>query len=539
VKSQRWVVALSAATAIALVGLAGPQQADAAPSDPPGSFSQQNLGATLAPGFAAYRIPALAFLGNSTVVAAWDGRPTSAADAPNPNSIVMRRSTDNGSTWSALTVPRAGDPDTAHGGASKDGYSDPSLVWDATAHKLFLFSVYSKDQGFSGSTFGNSDTDRNVLSAQVSESDDLGVTWGAPRLITSVVKPGASSTVPAPGDVQGAFASSGEGIQLRYGTHAGRLVQQYAGTVRQADGSNALQAYSVFSDDHGITWQRGAFVGTGMDENKVVELSDGRVLLNSRNHAGGDRKIAISNDGGATWGAVSEDTDLPDPGNNASIVRLFPDAAQGSADAAKLLFRNADSTTSRQNVSARVSCDDGTTWSSVRSIAPGFSAYSTATRLDDGMIGVLYESSYTTGIQFASFDDAWLDSTCAASTTATSSIDLVHVTGSRNDSGRDVSTSPYTAGETVAYRFTVTNGSSSPATVAPTAGNVSPLVPPGAGNCRYSNLAAGATYTCTTPRHTVTAAEATQGFFVPDTTWTVTRASTSTARVIGARVDLR
>lgn len=155
------------------------------------------------------------------------------------------------------------------------------------------------------------------------------------------------------------------------------------------------------------------------------------------------------------------------------------------------------------------------------------------------MIGVLYESSYTTGIQFATFNDAWLDYTCPTSTTATSSIDLVHITGARNDSGRNVSTNPYAAGDTVAYKFTVTNTSSSTVTVTPTAGNFSPLVPSGTGNCRYSNLAAGASYTCTTPRHTVTAAEAAQGYFTPDTTWSVASASTSTARVIGARVALK
>lgn len=527
--------ALAAVTPIA----APPAPASAATSDSPGVFTQQNLAPTLVSPFAAYRIPALASVGGSTVVAAWDGRPTSAADAPNPNSIVLRRSTDNGTTWSAQTTVLAGNQDIAGNGAAKTGYSDPSFVYDASAGKLFLFSVFSKDQGFAGSSFGNSDTDRSVLSAQVSESDDQGLTWGAPRLITSVVKPGTSATAPKAGDVQGAFASSGEGIQLKYGAHAGRLIQQYAGTVRQADGSNAIQAYSVYSDDHGVTWQRGAFVGTGMDENKTVELSDGRVMLNSRNHSGGDRKIAISTDGGATYGAVSDDTDLPDPGNNGSITRLFPAAAAGTADAAKLLFTNADSTGSRVNVSARVSCDNGSTWISVRPIATGFSAYSTATRLANGQIGVLYESSYSTGIQFARFTDAWLDYTCPTATTSTSSIDGVHITGARNDASRNVTTQPYAAGEQVGYTFSVTNTSSSTVTVAPTSGNFTPLVPAGAGNCRYTNLAAGASYTCATPKHTVTAAEVAAGAFTPDTTWQVSSTSTSTARVVGTPVALR
>ncbi|GAE71438.1 sialidase [Cutibacterium acnes JCM 18916] len=43
-------------------------------------------------------------------------------------------------------------------------------------------------------------------------------------------------------------------------------------TVRNSVGQ---QAQSIYSDDHGITWHAGNPVGRMMDENKVVELSDG------------------------------------------------------------------------------------------------------------------------------------------------------------------------------------------------------------------------------------------------------------------------
>jgi sialidase-1 len=77
--------------------------------------------------------------------------------------------------------------------------------------------------------------------------------------------------------------------------------------------------------------------------------------------------------------------------------------------------------------------------------------------------------------------------------------------------------------------------------VAPTAGNFSPFVPEGPGNCRYSALPAGQGYACATPRHTVTAEEAAQGFFVPKTTWEVSAAgqSTRTYEVDGGEVDLK
>lgn len=408
----------TALTAALITGTGLPASAEPSPIlgpiGAPGTFTETNLGAELVAPFASYRIPALAYLGDGVVLASWDGRPFNAADAPNPNSIVQRRSTDNGRTWGPVEVIAAGSVTTAGQATPKFGYSDPSYVVDDVTGKVFNFFVFSKDQGFQGSIFGNDDANRQVISSAVIESADGGLTWSEPRLITNTVKPGSSTSNLQPGDVRSNFASSGQGIQLKYGEHAGRLIQQYAGDIQQANGTRAIQAYSVYSDDHGVTWKKGENVGVGMDENKTVELSDGRVLLNSRDNAnGGFRKVAISTDGGHSYGEVTQDFELPDPANNGSITRLFPDAAQGSADAKKLIFSNSNSQSSRSNVSVRVSCDDGENWPSVRTVRPGFSAYSTLERLQDGQIGLLYESSYTNGITFSSFDDAWLNYVCA------------------------------------------------------------------------------------------------------------------------------
>ncbi|MFP5312792.1 MAG: exo-alpha-sialidase, partial [Actinomycetes bacterium] len=608
------------------------------PTAPPGAFQETNLAADRTAANFFYRIPALTYLGNGVVLSAWDGRPGSSADAPNPNSIVQRRSTDGGRTWGPVQVIATGHVGDAS--SPKYGYSDPSYIYDAEAGKVFAFFVYSKDQGFGGSQFGNDDADRTVISSAVIESADGGLTWSQPRLITDVTKPGTSKTSPVAGDVRSNFASSGEGIQLKYGQYKGRLIQQYAGDVRQADGSTRIQAYSVYSDDHGATWHKGANVGDRMDENKTVELSDGRVLLNSRDNANqGYRKVAVSTDGGATYGPVTQDTELPDPANNGAIARMFPNAAPGSPDVKKLIFTNANSKTGRENVSARISCDDGATWPGVRTIRPGFSAYSTVTRLEDGKFGVLYEGNYTDNIQFATFDDAWLNYACAplsvpALTTTPGATQDVKVTVTNQEAGtlsgatatvytpagwsattvpvpdvapgasatvtvtltapatasgpqslnaafttadgrvspytftatvpvapqvgltitgtapaRDVAANPYKAGDVLGYTFNVKSTANVTANSVPVSGNFDAgFLPPAPGapsspNCRYNNLAAGATYTCTTARHTLTAQDIERGYFIPEATFSVTASATpvltKTVGFTGAAVPLR
>ena len=606
------------------------------PTDPPGAYAAQNLAGDRTAENFFYRIPTIAHLGDGVVVAAWDARPGSAGDSPNPNSIIQRRSTDNGVTWGPLQIIAAGH--VADAAAPRHGYSDPSYVYDREAGRLFAFFVYSKDQGFGGSAYGNDDADRQVISSAVIQSDDGGLTWSEPRLITPVTKTAAGTVTggkytPVPGDIKGNFATSGGGIQLRYGEHAGRLVQQYAGTVLLTNGSTAIQSYSVYSDDHGATWHKGANVGTGMDENKVVELSDGRVLLNSRDSSNGHyRKVAISTDGGATYGPVSQDTELPDPTNNAAIVRLHPDAAEGNADARRLLFVNSNNGAdgSRVNGAVRVSCDDGETWPGLRTIDTGSFGYASATVLDDGRYGVLWERDYTSNMQFSSFDEAWLNYACAplsapeqaASAGATVSVPVtvtnqeqapltgevtfftpdgwtaataavtalapgaavtvdIAVTTSSTAQGthslqaaftasdgrvsqstvafrlpaplgatltstltspeRDVVADPYQEGDVLAYTVRVVSTSDVVTTVTPEAANFTSGFLPTA--CRWQNLAARGAYNCTTPRHTVTADDLAKGWYAPEFSFTVAPPADPSAAVTvastGAAVALR
>ncbi|WP_104109957.1 exo-alpha-sialidase [Arthrobacter sp. N199823] len=470
---RRWKAPRAAAiagmlTTGLLTSMLAPAIAQAAPASETPSYEQQVLAKNgdnaIDPVLGkSYRIPALADMGNGVLLASYDGRPDG-GDSPSPNSIVQRRSTDGGKTWGAATFIARGQVTAT--GVQRYGFSDPSYVVDKETGTVFNFHVYSKDQGFGGSIFGNDDANRQVISAQVSVSTDGGISWSTDPdrgpalpvvasypasspyadfdgpLVTTVAKPVGSTVngVSNVGGVAGMFASSGEGIQLKYGQFKGRLIQQFAGKVKQADGSTLIQAYSLYSDDHGKTWQRGAFVGTGMDENKTVELSSGDVMMNSRASSGGNggRKVAISKDGGVTFGPVTVDTRLADPVNNASIARMYPDVAQGSDEAKMLLFSNANSTTGRQNGTIRYSCDDGATWSAGKQFKAGVMSYSTVTPLGEGTFGVFYEGDSNT-MTFGKFNTEWLGIECGVELTAKA------VTGAN--------------GETVQAELTLVNGS--------------------------------------------------------------------------------
>ena len=389
--------------ALALTGsLLAALPTTAAAAEDPSTFASQRIALGGDGVFPNYRIPAIIQLDNGDLLASYDGRPTG-WDAPGPNSILQRRSTDNGRTWQGQTVIAAG-----RDGEDKIGYSDPSYVYDRETGTLFNFHVFSKDTGFWNSVDGDDDEDRQVMSASVSVSTDDGHTW-TKRSVTEIVKP--------PG-VRATFASSGHGIQLQRGEHAGRLVLQYAGSM--TDGT--VRSYSVYSDDHGETWHMGKPTGTNMDENKVVELSDGTLMLNSRMHTNGVwRYVATSTDGGETWSEPELDHTLVDPRNNASIIAMNPDAEAGSAEAKELLFSNANSAAGRQNGSVRYSCDDGQTWPVVKTYEPGATSYSDLVAVQDGTFGVLYETT-NNEIRYGQFGEEWLAPFCANFTTTSATL---------------------------------------------------------------------------------------------------------------------
>ena len=340
-------------------------------------FSHQVLAARGIDGHRQYRIPALAVSARGTVLAAYDGRPN-LDDLPNTIDLLLRRSLDNGLNWEAQREIRSG--------TGLQGFGDPSLLVDRVTGRIFCFHAAGTHAGFFEAVEGLEPEDA-VQHVDISFSDDDGLSWTHRRITAQLKRAG----------ITGLFAAAGSGIQLQEGPWAGRLIQQMVILLH-----GEIRAASAYSDDHGESWTLGEAAAGEANENKVVELSGGRVLLNSR--ARGTRLQALSTDGGHSYGPLAPVPSLPDPSDNGSIFGL---PGQGTGPGVLLATNNRDADL-RRNTVLSISRDEGASWRPVAAICPGSSAYSTGAVLADGSLGVLYEANGYSEIVFARLDAAAL-----------------------------------------------------------------------------------------------------------------------------------
>ena len=309
-----------------------------------------------------YRIPAIATAADGSLVALADKRGNSLGDLPNTISIVAKRSTDGGETWSsAVTI--------AEGNSSLGKtYGDPAVVLDRNSGKLI--AVFSGDTGF----FVSTKTSRAGF--YVSTSSDNGQTWTEPRAITDQLYQSSW---------YGAFCASGSMLQ----TESGRIMFVANARLSSAQYLTDVYEYVCASDDGGETWtvlnkdSRIPSDGQG-NESKLVELSDGSLIMSIR--SGSYRRFSRSTDGGVTWTAATAVNDLPDPSCNGDII-TYP-SADGQA---RLLHTLPANSSVRRDVSVFMSYDDGQTWPVSKKLIDGYSAYSSLTVLPDGSIGCFVE----------------------------------------------------------------------------------------------------------------------------------------------------
>lgn len=359
------------------------------------------------------RIPAIALAPNGDLLASYDYRPKNGrmngGDSPNENSIMQRRSTDNGKTWQPETVIARGIVGSNIAGSR--GYSDPSYVVDHESGTIFNFHVYSQVAGVFANrpayTFtpeGKVDENsKHAMNLGLSVSTDNGHSW-TQRVITDQVLGEKAK------DLQSCFATSGAGTQKMTAPNKGRLLQQMACVPK----SGGIVAYTIYSDDHGKTWKSGnptpaVVEGKKFDENKVTELSDRSLILISRSQAGGGRIICTSTDSGENWKDCHVSNDLADENNNAQAIRAFPNAKPGTLRSQVLLFSGTDN--GRKNGYVWASFDNGKTWPVKKQFKTGGTGYTTMTVQKDGNIGLLMEPNGGgwQDIAHLSFNLRWLE----------------------------------------------------------------------------------------------------------------------------------
>jgi sialidase-1 len=338
-------------------------------------------------GYHTYRIPSLLVAPDDSLLAFCEARKNSKSDTGDID-LVVKQSTDGGKTWGKQRIVWNDGENTC---------GNPCPVVDNAAARIILLMTHNlgsdNEEQIKNRTAGSTRT------VWVASSDDSGRTWTKPREITADVKRD---------DWTWYATGPGSGIQLSQSSHAGRLV------VPCDHNTVDHQRYShvIFSDDHGETWRLGGVTpGAEVNECEVVELADGRLMLNMRNYDRSTpaRQVAVSDNGGASWRDQRHDPALIEPVCQASIHRIeFPGR---NGEPGLIAFSNPASKNKRERMTLRGSQDDGQTWPAERLLHEGSSAYSSLARLPGvypGDIGCLYEADNYGRIVFAHVPQAAL-----------------------------------------------------------------------------------------------------------------------------------
>ncbi len=341
------------------------------------------------PAYQLYHIPGIVVTAKGTVLTWCEARKRAAGVSDwDDIRILLRRSTDEGKTWSApQSIANVEGPKTKNSFALKMKNVDPNDVTynnpvliagkDGTVHMLFCLEY---ERCF------------------YQRSEDDGLTWSKPSEITSTF---ASFKK----DYEWKVLATGpdHSIQLK----TGRLVVPV--WLSTGTGGNAHRpsvTATIFSDDQGKTWKAGDIAvpcteeWINPNETVAIELNDGSVMLNVRSESKAHRRlITTSKDGATGWSTPKFDDALLEPICMGGIVRYDHDGqslilfsnphnlekAKGKAEPGK----NRD----RKNVSVKISRDEGKTWPVNKSIEPGPSMYSDIAVTKSGTILCFYGRS--------------------------------------------------------------------------------------------------------------------------------------------------
>jgi len=375
-RTRRWAIAALA------FGIASPAAFAGAPELTKASFFEADQG-----GYKMYRIPGIVVTRKGTVLAYAEARRKTGGDWDTID-LVMRRSTDGGSTFSPprLVSHVAGTVDRnpvaverKQGEPTDVTYNNPVAIADRNGSVHFLFCL-------------------EYMRVFYTRSGDDGETFTQPVEITAAFdrfRPEYPWRVVATGP--------GHGIQLSNGR---LLVPVWLSLGTGGNGHHPSVSATVYSDDHGASWHRGEIAVPSTpqfpdpNETTAAQLADGSVLLNVRTEARENRRTVVTSKDGATrWSPPRLQQDLPDPICFAGMVRLSTRKTVGRN---RLLFSNPENLTradgresvskDRRNLTIHLSYDEGETWPVKRTLEPEMAGYSDLAVLPDATVLCLYET---------------------------------------------------------------------------------------------------------------------------------------------------
>ncbi|WP_436484650.1 sialidase family protein [Chitinophaga sp. ARDCPP14] len=352
-------------------------------------------------GYKTFRIPAIIALPGGDLLAFAEGRVNGMDDFGDID-MVMKRSKDKGKTWSPMQVVA---------GADNLQLSNPAPVVDLTdpaypQGRVFLF--YNTGTHKEGDIIKG----KGIKHCYYITSADGGRTWAAPVDITlQVHRPKQPDIDPAfnfAEDWRYYANTPGHVMQFSEGKFKGRIFIAANHTAGKAlPGARHYVAHGYYTDDHGKTFHLGNSINLpGSNESMAAQLSGDKLMMNSRNQAKDvkERIVSVSSDGGATWDTTYFDQQLVDAVCQGSILDI------GTSKGKKILaFCNAADSLERDNLTLRISFDDGRTWKKSyviykgdgsKKAGYGYAAYSDIVQLGRKKIGVLYEKDHYSSIVF-------------------------------------------------------------------------------------------------------------------------------------------
>ncbi|NWJ52552.1 MAG: exo-alpha-sialidase [Bacteroidetes bacterium] len=352
-------------------------------------------------GYKCFRIPTIISLSNGNLLAFCEGRVQGINDYGNID-IVMKRSSNGGKTWSPLQV-------VAENGDLQAGNPAPVVdMTDPDYPQGVIFLFYNTGNNNEGEILkGN-----GIKYCLYKTSVDMGATWSIPVDITEQVhrlkRPAVNAKFNFAEDWRYYANTPGHAMQFQSGKYKGRIfVAANHSFGDPQKGSGHYVAHGYYTDDHGKTFKLGSNLNLpGSNESIAVELSNDRLMMNSRNQKGDirERIVSISSDGGASWDTTYFDHTLIDPACQGTILNIGKKKGKNI-----LAFCNAASINKRDNLTLRISFDEGKTWAKSFTVYKSqaepkhrfdFAAYSDLVKLNKKRIGVLFEKDNYSKIVF-------------------------------------------------------------------------------------------------------------------------------------------